>query len=379
MTRGVRASLVLGLPVALALGGASCEIITHASDFDVARHVRFEGACNRCRENAEANLHHVPCPNPNVAKDSSATFTYAARRFSFGHARDWEQPRLLPSFDLGFDIDCSARRSGEPARCSPIPLDGGPATPWTPLPRGIDNSLSQRVLAPLAAAASAAGESVDLDAVVSANYERGSAGFIVQVEQWNQTVDDPSVKVSIFASPGIAAEEGAPRWDGSDVWSTYGEDLNVTGRYFKLLKANGYVTNGVLVVDARAKGLVNFRFSAGGAIGSGPRSFLVSDLVISGKLTEQRIDHLVMSGITPLASIYDAAEDAARLFAGCNATAAAKLKPLLTQLLVGAADVPSDPDNPGGDCDALSFAIALDAVKAQIGAVGEEPADGGCK
>lgn len=379
MTQGIRTVIALGLPTALILGVASCELLTHASDFSVAPHVRFDGACNRCREDAGANLRHVPCPNPNVAKDSEAIFTYAARRFYFRTTYEGEEPRLVPDFNLGFDIDCLAGRSGEHANCKPIPLDGGIATPWASLPHGIDNSLSQRVLAPLTAAANDVGKSVDLDELVSANYERGSAGFIVQIEQWNRTLDDPSIKVSLFASPGIAAENGPPNWNGGDTWSTYGEDFNVTGRYFKLLKASGYVTNGVLVVDARAKGFVNFRFSAGGTIGSGPRSFLVSDLVFSGKLTEERIDHLVMSGITPLASIYDAAEDAARLFTGCDPMAAAKLKPRVTELLVGAADVPSDPDNPGGPCDAISFAIALDAVKARLGAVGTEPEGAGCK
>lgn len=379
MTQGTRAAIALGLPAALAIGGAACELITHASDFSVAPHVRFDGACNRCPEDAGANLRHVPCPNPSGAKDSDVIFTYAARRFYLGHAYEWEEPRLVPSFNLGFDIDCSARRNGEPANCAPLPLDGGIAAPWTSLPHGIDNSLSQRVLAPLTAAAASMGKNVDLDVLVSENYERGSAGFIVQIEQWNRTLDDPNVKVSLFASPGIAAENGPPNWNGDDTWSTYGEDFNVTGRYFKLLKASGYVTNGVLIVDARSKGLVNFRFSAGGTLGSGPRSFLVSDLVFSGKLTEERVDHLVMSGITPLASIYDAAEDAARLFTGCDPIAAANLKPRVTELLVGAADVPSDPDNPGGPCDAISFAIALDAEKAQLGDVGTEAEDAGCK
>jgi len=363
------------LTLALALLGlaAGCELVTHSDDFTVMQRAPYQGACNACPTSA-LDLRHAPCPTDSAAADLDQTFTYAARRFYFGHPDDWSTPESAAAFKLGLDQDCSDRPTGKPVLCQPLTPDGGLLEPWSALPHGIDNALIQRVLGPLYQYADLQGMPFDLDSSVSQTHEKGRYGLMMQVEGWNGTPDDPSVKLSIFASPGITADNGPPRWDGTDVWSRYDDVDALTSHYFTISRVSGYVARGVLVVDDRQKGDIVFRFPTA----RGTFSFLINNVVFLGGITRTKLGYMTMSAQASLASLYSTSDEAAHVLSGCNPGIEDKLKKALPQLLLGAADMPSDPQN-GVDapCGAISMGLAVDAEAARLGGIGKDLDDAG--
>lgn len=369
--RVARARLALAL---LALTGAACELLTHATDYAVAP--PYQGICNVCPDPKE-DLRHVPCPTTNAADgDDGTAHVYAARRLHFGKPSEWKGPGAA-SFRLGFDQDCSARPNGLPVLCTAVTPDGGAPLPWVALPHGIDDSLLQRIFTPLYEAAAAAGQNFDLDATYSANEEAGKLGLLVTIEGWNGTPDDAHVTMTLQSSPGVTPSSAPPLWNGDDPWDVYPDTPELTREILKVVQADGYVAGGVLVVDYRSRGDVSARFGVPGQT----FRILLHEVVFSGTLTNDRLDELTMSARADVASAYESITDTAKFLGGCNPAAIAYLEQKLPALLVGAADMPSSPNAPKEQaCDSVSFAWALDAERARLGGTRGSivATDGGC-
>jgi hypothetical protein len=348
----VRSRLALALTWALAapLVASGCELATHAFDFRVNQAPAATALCLACAANAD--LARPPCPLATESSGPEQTFVFAARRSRLGTAADLTSPH----FNLGIDLDCSTRPGGLPVLCAPRSAVG-----WQPLPRGIDDALLSRALAP-AYIAMPHDRTVDLDTEVSGGLEHGRWGVLVTVSGWNGGPDDPEVQVSIHTSPGLAGG-GAPEWSGADTWVPY-VDVDAEGlRPFALDGLVGYVTGGTLVVDATSRGAQLFRF--------GPQSssftLLVTDLSFTGAITPSGISGLTASGIIEGSSAGVAATAIRTALGPCAHGALGVLLDAIAPLLLTAPDMPFVQDrDPSTTCDGISFGWALDAEPARL-------------
>ena len=351
-----------------ALPLAGCELITDAGEYAV-----YDGLCNRCPKSTH-DLRHPPCPNQSEVQDTGETYTYAARKLFFGKPEDWREGS---SFSLGYDLDCSERPNGaRPVLCRERP-GASDELPWEHLPRGIDNALATRIFGPLYDTAAMFGQNIDLDATYSADQEEGRLGTLITITGWNGTADDPAVVVSLHSSPGVSAENGPPRWDGTDTWDLYSDIPGNISRYFQIENMPGYVANGMLVIDYRSRGDISYRF------GSPQTSFRITVREVSfiGYLDTERLTNFNMVAVAPLVSIFDEVDEAAKVLSSCDPAGEAFLKEKLEQLLIFAVDMPTEPGRPVNDvCDGISFAWALDGQRALVGGFKEESAlpDAGC-
>jgi len=352
----------LAVPALLAVVAPACELATHAFDYEIDTADAPPGLCDACPASADG-LRHPPCPVFLPAPDLPRTFTFAARRASFGHAADFATAAPV----LGYDLDCSDRPlGGRPVLCRPSSEEG-----WQALPEGIDDAFFQRVLEPIYAA-EIQSRPFDLDAVVSSALEQGLYGLVVSVDRWNGALDDTDVEVTVRSSPGLAGG-AAPAWNGADTWLTF-PDVDADGtRPFYLESAPGYVSDGTLVVDARARGAAVYRF--------GPRGLsfelILADLSLTAGLTEGGLSRLTLSGTLDMPSAHDAALGLAGAVATCGDAPATAFVGALPPRIEGAADMPSDPTaSPADPCDAISFAWAFDAEPAKIGGAAPPEAAG---
>src|SRR5580704_6701997 len=207
----------LAVPALLAVVAPACELATHAFDYEIDTAAAPPGLCDACPASADG-LRHPPCPVFLPAPDLPRTFTFAARRASFGHAADFATAAPV----LGYDLDCSDRPlGGRPVLCRPSSEEG-----WQALPEGIDDAFFQRVLEPIYAA-EIQSRPFDLDAVVSSALEQGLYGLVVSVDRWNGALDDTDVEVTVRSSPGLAGG-AAPAWNGADTWLTF-PDVDADG------------------------------------------------------------------------------------------------------------------------------------------------------
>jgi hypothetical protein len=337
--------------LAATLVASGCELATHAFDFRVQPAPTATGLCLACSGNAD--VERPPCPPAATqAPRADQTFVFAARRSRLGTARDLASPR----FNLGFDLDCSTRPGGLPVLCAPRSTTG-----WQPLPRGIDDALLQRALAP-AYSAMPHDRAIDLDTEVSGALEHGRWGVLVRVSGWNGGPDDPEVEVAIHTSPGLVGGS-APDWSGADTWVPY-VDVDAEGlRPFALDGLVGYVTGGTLVVDATGRGAQLFRF--------GPQSsaftLLVTDLSFAGAITPRGISGLTATGIIEGDSAADAATALRAAVGPCAHGALGALLDGVRPLLSTAPDMPFAQDaDPSASCDGISFGWALDAEPALL-------------
>lgn len=358
-----RARLVFAAMFATTASGAlACEVFTHADDYAVNA-TPYSGWCNECPATNE-DLRHPPCPSSDgVDGDDGQQHVYATRALHFGHPSDW-QGANASSFHLGYDLDCSSRPDGVPVLCAPIAVDGGPHLPWQSLPHGIDNSLMQRIFAPLYDLAKKAGRDIDLDAEYSAQQNSGELGLLVLVRGWNGGADDANVVVDITSSPGISPDNGPPRWNGTDRWDRYDDIPGMQTRYYSISNMPCYVASGQLVCDYRFAGDVSLRF------GSPSLSFrlLVHDVTFAGTIDADHLDYFTMNARADLASAYDEIDETAQVLSGCDPVGEAYLESTLGDLLAGAADLPSSVGAPVDQtCDSVSFSWALDAQKALLG------------
>ena len=341
----------------LALAGlVACEQIEHVDDYQVAPPVApFEGLCNQCPASAQA-LRHAPCPvdNDQPTPGGGETYVFAWRSVSVG-----ADPSTLadPKYDVGLDEDCSARPHGVPAWCLPTPP---PATPafitspdWAGLPDGIDNSLAQRVLAPLIAFSGGG----DVDGALSQTFESGQYGELIVVQDWNGTADDNDVTTRFLGSPGTVKQP--PAWNGTDVWIP-----NAPVESYAAFKS--YVAGGVLVADTRSivedDSTITLEENGKPVIFTLAGRFMVRVATLTPKSMT-----MILAGRWNLDDALSQATPLSDFLANGDPVAQGFIAASLPNLLVGAADLPlGEAATPGVQCGAISFAVKAQAAPAHI-------------
>jgi hypothetical protein len=132
--------------------------------------------------------------------------------------------------------------------------------------------------------------------------------------------------------------------------------------YFRIADAEGYVAEGTMALDLRPAGDISLRF------GSVSNSFrlIVHETVFAGKLSKDRLS-TTMSALADVDGALESVDDANDVLSACDPLAEAYLGLNLPPLLIGAADMPSDPHHPkSAKCDAISFALEIDAEAALL-------------
>ena len=386
MARALRTASWVVAACALLL---ACEKIAHLSSFSVEvapdaseASGPYSGVCNACPPDA-GDLLRPPCPLPGEAPDDGLYRTYVWHTIHLGATPDqWAADAGAP-YTVGRDQDCSLRPNGGlPVECTPTALDAAQLPePWVAIPRGVDNSFSQRILWPIAELAQNIGAPVDLESDINQSFDEGHGSVLVTVFDWNGTPNDSQVSVSLCSTVGVTAGNGPPRWDGTDQWIAYGSGAdpeypgaNVPLTDEKTTKA--YVSNGVLFADYADLGGAQLTI-----LNTGARvTVILHNFYYTAQITDSALTAATAVGRWYLDDYQRATPDVADYLSGCNALARSVLLEYLPGFGYQAADLAVDPSSgPGAPCDAISTAYQADAVRAQIG--GYQPIDsvpGGC-
>jgi hypothetical protein len=354
------------IPAVLVLGAAcGCEVLTHAYGYTVPDY----GVCAACPAST-VDLRHPPCPDRARPDDPSGSadggvpgqrYVFAWRKVSLGG-----DPGALASasYDVGYDQDCSNRPDGGlPAWCDPV-LKGSshnlvPVAPWAPLPHGIDNSVGERVAAPLVAFATTLGVTFDVDSQISQSFGSGDQGELTVIDDWNGTPEDADVTVR-FAGSSSGTGGAPPRWDGTDTWIP-----NATITSYPPF--HGYVTGGELVCDTRSDQEEDTTFSVPGADGGLVPFVLQYRLLVRVAAIHQDAMTVVMYGRWNLDSALQEVPQLATFLASGDQTVTGILTTNLPDLLKSAADMPlGEQPTPGVPCAALSMAVRAEAYPAKL-------------
>jgi hypothetical protein len=355
----------IGVFVATAGLAAACELFTNSASYR-----SYAGVCNACPA-ASGPLKRPECP-PNVVPDDrdagqpppEQTYVYAWRTFSLGG-----DPQALsdPKYNVGYDQDCSTRADGGlPALCLGYPNPGTvvASPPWTPLPMGIDNSIGQRVQAPLVTFAQSLGVHIDVDGAVSGLLETGKAGEIVILENWNGTPNDADVTATFVGTSGTV---GTPLWQGNDVWIA-NSAISIYPHF------SAYIANGQLFVDTSSVGEDDLNVTLSDRQGLPVTFRLTGRLTVrAGSVTPDAMT-LTTYGRWNLDDALAQVPNLVRLWAGSGSDGGdpigTTLGQGLTDLLRAAADLPLAGESiapPGRSlprCAAISFAAQATAMRA---------------
>ncbi len=374
----------------IAATAIACEKITHVADFEPgpvpepdagpdtgpSQDTPADEICRRC-PGGDTNLRHPPCPTEGSGDDGQV-YVYAWKSLQLGFQAD-PMKTLDPNFyndRVGYDFDCSSRApDGLPATCAAIIPDAGPEaeTPWKVYPRGIDNALSQRFLAPLyLGALKADPNTLPLDRTFSEQLVKGHGSILTIVYGWNGTPDDKKVSVRIVSAKRLVGAEvdtnKIPAWDGNDKWiaATAQSDPDLRSDQIPLVNSktdDAYVAGGVLVVDySFLKPLKNRIVNAGVAL-----EVPLYDMHMVANITKEKLEYEQFFGRWPLAELQAKSDDVAQFLAACDQAKLFALKRALPGLSSSAADVFYDTNPTGPACDALSVTWAADAFRASIG------------
>ena len=369
-----------------AIAAQACEDIADVSDFRIqqtATTAPYHGPCNACPASA-ASLRHPPCPpTGDDAADDGEVYVYVLRKMYLG--LPGVPADLLDPADydqgIGYDLDCSSREPhGLPVLCAPINPSGA-KVPWEPYPRGIDNSLSQRVFGYLEKlAAQTMGSSYQpLDVGISNDWNAGKASILMVVYNWNGTPNDSKVSYRVTSSLGTV-HGVAPKWNGEDEWVSAIARPDPNLGKFEIPDTNfatddAYVSNGVLFVD------MSFLDPANAYIVNNGASLEVSmhDMTFTGKISKTEVTRWNVSALWSLNDFKNAKSDIANWLSGCNSFVSGFLCQTLPSLADEAADMPLDRTAPRTrSCDAISLSWAADAYRAHIGAYESVSAAAGC-
>ncbi len=346
-----------------------CERLTHAADYEVLVPSAYEGACNVCP--SEPGLRHPPCPVSSDVSDRFELFVYVWRYYELGFdPQAWLGPEA-DAFDLGYDLDCSSRLpTGRPVMCLPRTLpNASEGAPWIPLPHGIDNALSQRILGPLFLKAKALGQEAALDDGINEAIGRGGSTVMIAVENWNGTPNDPKVTARIVSVAGISeANGGPPRWDGEDLWDALsdGEDpesaLGSPNTTFK--SDHAYVSQGTLVLDLRLLGVADLTVVSQGARLDIP----LHDLVVVGDITQTELRNISVVGRWAHSDMLRAIPDIADFLSGCDPLKRSYVMSVFPELAETASDLPLGREKtPGQPCAAMSVGYGAEGFRARLG------------
>jgi len=316
------------------------------------------------------------------APDLPELFVYVWRYYELGFDPEQWTGADAEDFDLGYDLDCSTRLpSGRPGLCRPrTNLEGSEGSPWIPLPHGIDNALSQRVLGPLYEEAAKLGQNAALDEDINESIAQGGSTIIIAVERWNGTPNDPRVTARIVTVTGISeANGGAPRWDGNDLWNVLSDgpdpESPFGAPYTSFKSDDAYVARGKLVLELGFLGVADLTVVNAGARLDVP----IHGFAAVGDITADALRNISVVGLWAYSDIIRTIPDIADFLSGCDPLKRAFLMEYFSNLVAVAPDMPLDEPNPYQLCDAVSVGYGAEAFRAKVG--GYRPVSslpGGC-
>lgn len=314
--------------------------------------------------------HAGPPPAPTTgAASPEVTHAFAVRKVFLGGLRD--APDSGPPVPTAYDFDriCSCenhdeRVPGLPRTSCVLPNGAELCSPSAgPLddPEGRDLGAVNafRSARPFVQAI----EDNDVNPI----FNNGNLGFLLQVDGYNETADDPKVLVRVYSSIGIArvgdagrdgstvcrgADPGVvkPSWNGAktDVWFASSGSASAS---------EGYVTGGQLVVNGTA---ASYFLPVGGGVLKQSKSIFV------GQLTKQDggVGYLLRGNLVGLVSAsnllgvigtFRSPLSAARL---CEDPVGF---PLFKSPLCASRDLLESSTDPNRPCDSIAFVVGIEA------------------
>lgn len=254
---------------------------------------------------------------------------------------------------VGFDLDDSCTVEAPLGTCnSKAPIDDGDG--------GLDNraaTIFQLV-----------NDRTDLQKTVNEGIKAGKNAVLVRLTKYNGKADDPSVAVSIYASPGHYDDAGnndPPQFLESEQWALDDAQFNpITG--LPVATVTGYVSGGKIV--AYFSGTIALSSSFSVVIQGG---VLVADLDLSGP--KPAISGGVFAGRWPITDILHTVGQQRLSDGGANALCEPSQQlvfEIAKSQICDNLDIMSDPtrDRQNQRCDALSAGFAFLGGKASLGA-----------
>lgn len=309
-------------------------------------------ACDPC---SDPSLARLPCPPATGDSESVPQIVFATRSMRMGLS--WEEPDDWEN--LGFDRDClSTQASGEPASCK-----AANAKNTEDGLQGRDNSFGRNLASMIPLAKSWL--DFDIEAAMNDDMERGWDGWLIAVDGYNGTRNDPRVRVALYLSDGTpASADGGPTkpvWDGTDEWSyepecVFGEDdapLYVDDK--------AYVVDGWLV--ARYPGGAPFNVQTE----RGTISIFVVQVVLAARLSDDltSIEEGMVSGVWRKSLAEVQIEEFAMRFGLCPPDDRLQALLALFELMP---DIRDDLEPaPDLECDAISFGMGFTSHAAMLG------------
>jgi hypothetical protein len=346
-----------------------------------------------------------PLKVPSDGVGTPTEFTVALRKLDFGEDMLSDGP--LVGYDLDERCSCEGDPAGEVSDPGCV-IPDYVADPGNVCdgPRGRDNNMAKL----LGGAFGLAISSADLSAAA----ERGEATALFHVSEYNGLPNDDQVTVAVYAADDLDAEPcftpggggagGVPggaqiaQWDGEDVWPVLSSSVkeSMTGEQMcphpdevplaAYEDPIAYVSGGVLVAS-----LAEAELFIGGVNFQTP--IRLTSSFVTGKLENVNGRwHLrdgIITGRWALPDIFDVLAYAK--FGSASLCTRDPLYKALRQAICEHVDISSSPLVPNPGCDALSYALAIEADPARIGNVvdapalvddcsrGESPMDDSCK
>jgi len=316
--------------------------MTHSGDYETVDAPVDERLCEECA--SRPDLRHPPCPPEGTTAPGDEVIAFAMRAIDIGtRATTWSS-----SFVVGLDQDCSDRPGGDPVQCTPR----NPLTVFERLSNGVDNALATQVFYPILQA-----EQVSTQNLVNDSLEAGIGGVLLIVDGWNGTPNDDQVGVRLL--PAMKTVDGVPEWDGTDRWIAYADryDPAFPGQHVPDTDnrtADGYVTEGVLVWDARSLSAFLLPFGAGGAL----VDVRLSHVVVMGDLSlhqrPRRLDDAALSGVWSAFLASRNAVHLAEIIGRCDSAEVQRLTPKIEDLVRESPDMLLPTSSDAEVCDAIS-------------------------
>lgn len=282
--------------------------------------------------------------------------------------------------EIGFDLDMMCTGQGEGNSCVAPEWAGSEKADGV---GGRDNAVGA-LIAAVQAMIPEFGSSSYTELV-----KDGQAGVVFRVRGYNGQPNDDQVEATLYIAAPFDAEEGntTPNWDGNDVWPVASDSL-ADGQSLenpRYQDRHAYVTNGVLVASLPE---ASIRLPNGLIEGGGAISLKLVGAFLAGKLVEVdtpggkrwQLNDVHLGGRWPVDDLVkqmsqfpDPNQKPPRTRALCMDTPGYEL---FRSLVCSYTDIFAGVASPTSVCNALSFAVALDTMPAQIGSVIEvEPPD----
>ena len=206
----------------------------------------------------------------------------------------------------------------------------------------------------------------DIEPRVNSGILVGRSSFLVRVSGYNGTPNDPSVVVSLYASPGlldVGGQPQPPQFVESEAWSLDDSQFTALSPDLPTTTTQGYVAGGVVVAYLSAASIMlsdSFSMKLSGTVLTvdldltGPKPVVTSG-ILAGRWSAGDILRVVARQRT--------ADSGKALCDDATNYAFAK------SVICGEVDIAADPlsDRKGVTCDAISASVRFVAAPASLG------------